>query len=141
MPVEGLDGCVGHALLGVGHETESSVHASVVGEHNAVGHVAVGLEQVAEFVGADFAGGRPRRGGFRALADGHRRRGRRLDLQAEVGALSTVFTDVGCNERGTTGGPGKHGLGHAQRLPELLRALAPWSSSAQPAPKLSARAR
>ncbi len=43
-----------------------------------------------------------------------------MTFKAEVGALSTVFTDVGCNERGTTGGPlGKHGLGRG--APALAR--------------------
>ena len=124
MTVEGFDGGFGHGLLGVGHETKPAVDTSVVGQDNAVGHVAVGFEQVAEFVGADFA---------RQTADEETGAGRRsltataattaaLALEAEVGALPTVFTDVGCDERGTTGRPlGKHGFGSG--APALARVV------------------
>ena len=54
MAVKCSDGGVRHGFLGVGHEAKAAVHAGVVGQHNAVGHVAVGLEQFTKFVGTDF---------------------------------------------------------------------------------------
>ena len=82
--VKGLDGGLGHGFLGVGDKAEASVHTGVIGQHNTIGHVAVGLEQFTEFIGANISGqaAHEESGAGGRLVGVRRHRGRRLGLQS-----------------------------------------------------------
>ena len=112
MSVQCLCGGVSHGLGGVGDETEPSVLPGIVGENNAIRHVAVSLEQGSEFFCANVpwkatdeqsgAWGCTGRAAATAAA---------LAFESEVGAFSSVFPHVGGNERRPSSGTfGKHGF-------------------------------
>ena len=62
MTVEGFDGRFGHGLSR-SDEPKASVHATVVGQHNAIRHVAMAFEQVSQFIGSNLTGKSPQRTG------------------------------------------------------------------------------
>ena len=114
MTVEGFDGGVSHGLLGVGHEAKPTVHACIVGQHHAVGHVAVGLEQITEFIGPHLAGETPNEetGAWSSTLSSAATASAALAFETEVCPFSTVFADVGSNEGRTARGAfGEHGFG------------------------------
>ena len=120
--VKGLDGGLGHGFLGVGDKAEASVHTGVIGQHNTIGHVAVGLEQFTEFIGANISGQAAHEesgAGGSSLASAATA-STTLAFKAEVGALSSVFTNIGGDEGGSAGRAfGEHGF--SSSAPALAR--------------------
>jgi len=104
--IQRFDGCIGHGFLGVGHEAEASVYTGIIGQDDAIGHVAVAFEQVPQFLGPNFTGQAANEeagSGSSALLASSATAG--LAFKSEVTALATVLTNIGSNEGGTPGGP------------------------------------
>ena len=84
----------------------------------------MGLEQVAEFVGADFSwqAAHEETGAGGSSLSATAAASAALAFETEVGALTTVFTDVGSDEGGTAGRAlGKHGF--SSSAPALARVV------------------